>query len=216
MLSSARKLFLLLLVIPHFLFSEKNDSLKVVKIKTTTQYFNSNQFEYADSSTYINNTLDNFQNDISHTTIANSGLPFNDLFYHPMSNSLGFNDFKNNYQNYFYTPQNLKFYTTRVPFTDLFYVTGTKKEQIFKMTFSYNVKKNWNVSFDFSRFRSTGFFDFDQLSTINVQEVVDNFIAVSSNYKSKNNRYLFLTSVIYNNAKNNESGGVTNDSTFEN
>ena len=217
MLSFARKLFLFLLFIPHLLFSINNDSVKIVKKNTTTQFFNSNQFEYADSSAYIDLGLDNFQNYFPKNSIGNSGLPFNDLFYHPFANDIGFNYAKNNYANYFYSPQNLKFYNTRTPYTDLFYVAGTKLEQIFKMTFSYNVKKNWNITADFSRFRSSGFYTFYQLSNTNTsQSVLDNFVAVSSNYKSNNNRYCFLASVIYNNAKNNESGGIKSDTAFQN
>ena len=72
------------------------------------------------------------------------------------------------------------------------------------MTFSYNVKKNWNVTADFNRIRSDGFYP--------RQNTNDNFIAVSSNYKSSNNRYYFLASIIYNSVKNAENGGVLADS----
>jgi hypothetical protein len=120
--------------------------------------------------------------------------------------TFGFNYGRNNYQNYFYTPGNLKFYDTRIPLSDLFYVFGTKQEQYFKLVFSYNLKKNWNVTVDFSRIKSAGFYP---------NLVPDHtFLALSSNYRSLNNRYMLLVSACFNTIKNTENGGLIEDSTF--
>lgn len=201
----SRTLFFLLLFSPLFLFSQHSDSLKGSIKKSTVRYFNQNQFEYGDSSTYLESPLYNFSKYITKNNLGNNGLAFNDLSYSPSITSyIGFNYFKNNYINYFFTPNNFKFYNTRSPYTDLFYVIGSKKEQLFKMKFSYNVKKNWNVTADFSRIRSEGFYQ--------RQNTNHNFIALSSNYKSLNNRYYLLAGVMYNNAKNAENGGIINDS----
>ncbi len=199
---------LLFLSLQHYLFSSTTDSTSNAKKNSTTQFFTANQFEYADSAKYIENTLYNFQSYLPRTHLGNSGLPFNDLCYQPNSSIIGFNYSKNNYANYFYSPANLKFYNTRVPYTDLFYVAGSKHEQVFKMTFSYNVKKNWNVTADFYRIHSDGFY-LRQITN-------DNFIAVSTNYKSDNNRYNLLAGVFYNSAKNTENGGIIYDSAFAN
>ncbi|MCX6297095.1 MAG: hypothetical protein NTX97_13745, partial [Bacteroidetes bacterium] len=48
------------------------------------------------------------------------------------------------------------------------------------------------------------------------QNTNDNFISISSNYRSKNNRYNFLFGFIYNYVQNSENGGISNDSIFEN
>jgi len=152
--------------------------------------------------------LYNFQNYLNRTHLGNNGLAFNSLHFQPTPRETGFNYFINNFENYFYTFKNLRFYNTRTPYTDLFYVMGNKREQLFRMTFSYNIKKNWNVTVDFSRTRSEGFYQ--------RQSTNNNFIAVSSNYKSNNNRYYFITGIFYNNIKNNENGGIVNDSSLEN
>jgi hypothetical protein len=172
MLIPIRKLFLLLLFLPQFLFSTNNDSLKNSRDNTTIKFFNENQFEYVDSVNYIQNTLYNFQNYLHKSHLGNNGLPFNDYHLASSPADLGFNYSKNNFINYFYTPKNLKFYNTQTPYTDLFYVLGSKREQAFKMTFSYNVKKNWNVTVDFQRIRSEGFYL--------RQNTNHNFIALSS------------------------------------
>ena len=209
MLSLVRKLFFLLLFFPQILFSQNNDTLKHLTSNPTASYFTENQFVFDDSATYIQNTLYNFQNYLVKGHLGNNGLPFNDLNFPSSSNPFysGFNYSKNNFINYFFIPKQFKFYNTRTPYTDLFYVIGSKKEQAFKMTFSYNVRKNWNMTADFNRIRSEGFYL--------RQNTNNNFIALSSNYKSLNNRYYLLASVIYNSAKNAESGGIANDSIFQ-
>lgn len=204
MLISLKKIFLCLLVIPQSLFSINNDSLNTLKKTPSTLFYHSSQFEFTDSVNYFDNSLNNFQNYLDRGHLGNSGLPYNSLFLPAISNKPEFTYFRNNYSNYFSSPQNIKFFNTRTPFTDLFYVIGSKKEQIFKMTFSYNVKKNWNVTADFHRIRSEGFYP--------RQNTNDNFLILSSNFKSNNNRYYFLASIIYNNMKNAENGGVLDDS----
>ncbi len=203
-----RNLFLFFFI-PHFLFSQQNNSLRPVVKQSIVTFFNLNQFEYPDSVFYIENTLYNFTKYLGKNNLGNNGLPLNDFIY-PLPNTdyIGFNYSKNSYKNYFFSPQNLKFYNTRTPFTDLFYVIGSKREQLFKMVFSYNVKKNWNVTAHFNRIRSEGFYL--------RQNTNDNFIALSTNYKSLNNRYYLLASIIYNGSKNAENGGIANDTAFLN
>ncbi|MES2592818.1 MAG: putative porin [Bacteroidota bacterium] len=201
-------LLFLIFIFPLHLFSDNNDSVKVLRKNLTTNFFDQSQFECKDSITFIESSLHNFHNYLGKNHLGNNGLPFNDLVFQSSNpiEYVGFNYCKNNFNHYFYTPQKLKFYNTRTPYSDLFYVLGSKLEQAFKMTFSYNVKKNWNVTADFNRIRSQGFYL--------RQNTNHNFIALSSNYKSLNNRYYFLASIIYNNAKNSENGGISNDSIF--
>jgi hypothetical protein len=208
MLIRLKKIFFLLLFLPQFLFSENNDSLKELKITPTILFFSETQFESPDSVQSTDSTLTNFQNYLPKNHLGNSGLAYNDIIFQNSSNTIGFNYSKNNYQNYFFSPNKLKFYNTRTPYTDLFYLTGSKKEQIFKMTFSCNVKKNWNITTQFNRIRSEGFYT--------RQNTNDNFVAVTSNFKSINNKYYFLASFIYNGIKNAENGGMVDDTAVSN
>jgi len=203
-----RKLLLLLLFIPPSLFSQSNDSIHLFSENLTTRFFNENQFEYVDSSNNIQSSLYNFQNYIPKGNLGNYGLPFNDLYFRSGTDPeyVGFNYSKNNYSNYFFFPQKINYFNTHTPYTELFYIVGQKAEQNFKLVFSYNVKKNWNMTVNLNRSRSDGFYL--------RQNTNDNFIAISSNYKSLNKRYYLLTNVIYNNVKNSENGGIANDSVF--
>jgi hypothetical protein len=203
-----RLIFVLFFCIPQFLFSLNTDSLAVGGKKSVTKFFTLSQFENPDSVNYPDNSLHNFQSYLNKNNLGNNGLAYSDWgAYSGLSaTDFGFNYSKNNYQTYFFTPQKLKFYNTRTPFTELFYVIGSKREQLINVTFSYNVRKNWNCTVNFNRVRSDGFY--------NRQNTNDNYIAVSSNYKSLNNRYYLLGSIIYNSAKNAENGGLSKDSAF--
>jgi hypothetical protein len=198
-----RKVIYLLIFSPAILLAQKTDS--TLHTSSTTHYFFENQFG-TDTLYTIDNSLKGFQDYISHNTIGNSGLPIHDQSC-SLNTFPGFNYRKNNYRDYFYDPHTLKFWNTHVPYSDLLYITGSKKEQLFKMTFSYNVKDNWNLTADFSRIRSEGFY--------RSQKTNDNAIALSSNFQSRNNRYWFLTSLMYNKAEHDENGGAAADSLFD-
>ncbi|HEY0029300.1 MAG TPA: putative porin [Bacteroidia bacterium] len=206
--NAAIKFFFLFLISPFILLAGNGDSLELPKKTGKTSFFTENQFGFADSAHFIDESLSGFQNYLGRNHLGNSGLAFNDLLLRDLNGKAEFNYFKNNYLPYFYTPKSLKFYDTHSPYTDLLYVIGSKKEQDFKMTFSYNVKKNWNITADFFRIRSEGFYL--------RQNTNNNFIAFSTNYKSKNNRYYLLGGVMYNFVQNFENGGIADDSVFEN
>jgi len=208
MLILIRKFFFILFFLPFSLSASNGDS-SVVSPPTasTTRYYYQHQFGNIDSSNAIESPLDNFQNYLPFNNLGNAGLAFNDLLYMPGSTqNFGFNYYKNNFSTYFFSPQKIKFYHTRTPYTNLFYVTGTKKEQVVRLTFSYNIKKNLNVTFDFNRIRSDGFHT--------LQNTNNNSVDVSSNFRSLNNRYYLLAAVIYNSAKSKENGGLSADSAY--
>lgn len=202
-----KKLVILFLLFTHCLFANTNDSLRPPNRVFPLKYYTISQFEYSDSVSYIENSLLDFQNYLPLNTLGNVGLPFNDFIY-KTDRPFGFYYQKNYYQHYFYTPFKLNFYNTRIPYTDLFCVFGTKKEQYFNLTFSYNVKKNWNVTANFSRVKSSGFYQ--------GQKTDHTFFALSSNYKTLDNRYMLLASGALNTVKNEENGGMETDSAFFN
>jgi hypothetical protein len=202
-----RSLFFTLIYAPFSVLGQ-NDTLSNYSKPSVTSYFTQNQFEYLDSINKINISLKNFHKYIPKNNLGNTGLVFNDLSYSPLPSTIGFNYYKNNYQNYFFSNQKILFYNTRTPYTDVFYVIGTKREQLFKMIFSYNIKKNWNISVDFLRIRSEGVYL--------RQNTNDNSIDLTTNYKSDNNKYWLIGSIALNSYKNAENGGIQSDSVFEN
>lgn len=208
-MNSANKItFFLFLFLSTSLFPFNNDSLQALKKTTPVKFYTQNQFGYKDSVSYIENTLYKFQEYQNRNNLGNLGLPFNDLIFKSFSKSFGFNFFKNNYSNNFNTFNKLLFYDTHTPYTDMLYVMGSKAEQFFKMNFSYNIKKNWNVTANFTSINSKGFYLH--------QKTEGYFMGLSSSYKSLNNRYYLLAAVLYNKTTNEENGGIEKDSAFEN
>ena len=203
-----REIILFFILLSHFSSSGNGDSLLFRNKKKPTYFFNSSQFGNKDSVNSIDNSLANFQNYFSRYNLGNSGMAFNRPGEQFSSRAIGFHYTRNNFQDYFFTKENLLFYDTKTPYSDLFYIIGSKKEQNFKLTFSYNVKKNWNITANFFRIRSEGFYL--------RQSTNDNFFSLSSVYKSKTNRYNLLVGVLFNYVQNSENGGIADDSVFEN
>lgn len=203
-----RKIIFFFLLSSQFCYSANGDSTRLLKHNSTTHFFTAEQFGNKDSLFSLDNSLTNFQNYLSRYHIGNSGMAVHKIGGQFFLKEPGFHYNSNNYQDYFFTKKNLLFYDTHVPYTDLLYVIGSKKEQDFKLTFSYNIKKNWNVTANFFRIRSEGFYL--------RQSTNDNFLSFSSIYKSKNNRYNLLAGFLFNYVQNLENGGISDDSVFEN
>lgn len=181
------------------------DSLKSIK-KNPVYYFHETGAYSVDSIRLINDELNRFEVYANRLVMGNIGLS-EQILFNKNQNSIGFNYFNNPYLYNYYTKENIKYYHTRIPYSDIFYVAGSKKEQFFKMTFSHNVRKNWNLSIDFKKIRSEGFYL--------RQNVAQTYLAVSTNYKSKNERYFLLGNVVYNAPNHTENGGIKYDSIFE-
>ena len=204
---TVKKLAILFLFFAHALFAHPNDSLKASSKVSPLKYYTMNQFEYKDSFNYPDNSLLDFQNYLPKNTLGNVGLPFNDFIY-KTSRNFGFNYQRNYYSAYFFKPSELYFYNTRIPYTNIFFVFGAKQEQYFKLVFSYNVNKNWNVTANFSRIKSNGFYQ--KLRTDHTS------LFLSTNYRTSDNRYMLLGGGGFNTLKNEENGGMVSDTNFFN
>ncbi|HVA98934.1 MAG TPA: putative porin, partial [Bacteroidia bacterium] len=141
--------------------------------------------------------------------LGNSGLPTVNLFL-PSYSSVedGFiydNDFMDSYR---MTNNSIRYYDTKAPYTELSAVVGAKQEQFFNLLYTQNANKNLNFTLNFNRIRSVG-------SYLN-QSDNDNSLALSSSYKTSNEKYFLTTNIIYNNFQYDENGGITNDSVLAN
>ncbi len=202
-----RRFITFLFLISPICFFGNGEKDTLTKSKNVINYFTSENFQNSDSLSALNTTLYSFQNYYNRFAIGNNGLPINSMiFYRMESNDLDFNYSKNSYSVYFNTPQKNKYYNVRSPYADILYVIGSKREQLFKMVFSYNVNSRLNFTFNFSRLRADGFY--------NRQNLIHNYLSATSHYSSKNNRYSLLFSAIYNGVDVAENGGIIDDSAF--
>ncbi|MBI2270432.1 MAG: putative porin [Bacteroidetes bacterium] len=161
------------------------------------------------STKYIvpDSSLSDIQQYRNRYNLGNIGLATTSLFFPSVQHSLGFNFAQNNFQNFIYQPHKIEYYDTRTPYTELFFMVGSKKELYSKFTHSQNVNKNLNFTANFQRMRSDGFYS--------RQNTNHTDFSVSGNYRSSNKRYILISNIINNSLKNAENGGISSDSVFE-
>ncbi|MBL4706855.1 MAG: hypothetical protein JKY48_00250 [Flavobacteriales bacterium] len=104
------------------------------------------------------------------------------------------------YQMYLFQKDSLKYYKMSRPFTQLSYVTGAEEEQQFQVLHSQNLGEGMNLSFEYQRITSKGFY-IRQLS---------NHTQFNStiNLKSRNQRFFSRAYFLINNFESQENGGV--------
>ncbi len=158
--------------------------------------------------TVPDSSLDNIQRYRNRYNLGNSGLAVTNLYFPSAQSALGFNYAPNNFESYLFRPQNIQYFNTRTPYTELFFLVGAKNELYSNFIHSQNVTKNLNFTAKFQRIRSDGFY--------NRQNTNHTDFSISSNYVSPDKRYLLLSSGIINSLNNAENGGITSDPDFEN
>ncbi|WP_239495069.1 putative porin [Pedobacter yulinensis] len=137
--------------------------------------------------------------------LGNLGLAATPLLFEPRKN-IGFDPGFHSLDWYRVTPEDVTYYVARTPFTRLYYVSGGLKEQVFQVTHSQNVTKNWNVGATYDRIGANGFYAKQRGDHLNA--------TVFSWYRSPNKRYNVWVNAIFNTLKAAENGSTRNDSIF--
>ena len=169
--------------------------------------------EYAafQDSVTLDTLLDNFQNyhpvfinSLTSSYLGNYGTPgLNNDFFDRKSN-VDFFFFKSR-EAYLLTPENLKYYNTRTPYTRLDFGQSenkaVKNETRFNVFHSQNVNPYLNFTLRMNMAKSAGQY--------NAQESKNSFITLYSSYTREN--LSIYSGFIANAVKNNENGGLTDD-----
>lgn len=137
--------------------------------------------------------------------LGSLGLPTRDLLFEPVK-QVGFDVGLHYLDPYMINPQDIQYYRARVPYTDLYLVTGGRTEQVFKAAHTQNINPNLNVGFNINFNGSAGYYNRENISDLTAD--------VFSWYESKGKRYNLLANAFFNNIKAPESGGILNDSIF--
>lgn len=166
-----------------------------------------------DSLQIFNTSLNRFQdyNPITKLStykyLGNLGLAHQKLIlsqFSPIGIDIGIHSF----DIYGFNAKGIRYFDTKSPFTELFYVNGSKNEQLFGVLHTQNISKNFNVGVEYRRLGSEGFYTRQKSSHSN--------FSFFTWYKSKNGRYSLIANAIWNNLQAEENGGISNDSLFEN
>lgn len=123
-------------------------------------------------------------------------------------NSLGYSHGYHTLDNYFLNIDSVKYYDTKTPFTSAEYDFGIGDESFVKLTHAQNIRPNWNVTVDYQRPSSKGFYNHQKSG-------IHNF-SLSQWYQSPQKRYNLLSAYVFNQSKIQENGGVAVDDIFTN
>jgi hypothetical protein len=121
---------------------------------------------------------------------------------HSPSFDVGFHQF----DVYWLTSDEVRFYDSKRPFTVVSYQQGAKAEIVAGLSHTQNITPQWSAGMDFKRMRMDGYYQ-RQLSRIS------NF-DVFTRYASKNGLYNLNIAYILNSVKVNENGGVEDAAIF--
>jgi hypothetical protein len=143
-------------------------------------------------------------------SLGNLGLSERSLLFEP-SQTIGFDAGLHALDAYMLNPQDINYYRARVPYTDLSFVTGGLKEQLFRALHTQNINHQLNIGFNLNFIGSQGFYSNNGVLLQNVSDVNAGAFAW---YESKNKRYNLLGNLIYNNLKAPETGSILNDSVY--
>ncbi len=142
------------------------------------------------------------RNSFASVTLGNIGLAEKKLYlYNPYPYSFRFRT--DPYDAYYYHPQDIRFYDTKTPYTDLFFSQTGKKEQVIRISHSRSFKKYFNAGIDVQKIKSEGFYK--------RQEIDFGSADLHMRFRSRSGRYQAATAYLRNKAVVQENGGVDFD-----
>jgi Putative porin len=168
-----------------------DDMLNFKPIDTTLFYFH--QFNAARSQPF------------QQIYLGNLGAPaYNPWF--TFDRTLGFDYGRHDRDIYLTDINEVQYYRCNVPFTNVYYVAGSQGEQVFHVTHTRNVGRDFNIAIDFKKQLSEGYF---QHSANDYADVV-----LSGWYSTKNQQYSIYFAGIRGKMESDINGGISNDSAF--
>ena len=198
-----------------------DDSTKVIYGPRTTLYrLEKDLIANQDSTLYRVDTLltdlHRWQYDAAswhtYTDLGNLGTAMRPIFLEPRREigiQLGFRA----YERYAIQPEDVRYYDTKSPHTDMTFVMGGRGQNILRFGFTQNINPRLNMGFKVQRFTSTK--QYGTFSTINSEALLaQNWTFLyHSSYFSKNQKYSLLAHFRHLNHEVREQGGVLPDST---
>lgn len=106
------------------------------------------------------------------------------------------------YNKYLHTK---KYYQTQRPYTLLGYGSSLNKDYQIKIIHTQNIKPRWNVAFLYDLVSRDGLYT--------NSEVTNHILDITTNYYSKDARYQIQADISFNRLRQQENGGVQNDTT---
>jgi hypothetical protein len=141
------------------------------------------------------------------STLSNIGLAHNNMVFETKI-STGYNMNLNSFNKYVISNEKVKYYKLYIPQSKISYVMGSKKEQNLNVTLNREVIKNLIIGFNYTLNSSPG--PYKRSNTNNSR------VFFTGQYYTPNMRYGVLANYRNSRIRVEESGGIINDSIFEN
>ena len=141
-----------------------------------------------------------------YASLGNPGLAHIDMTYKPYLKS-GFDYGIHSFDKYIFHNDSINYYWVGRPYTQLYYIMGSTKEQNLHVDHSQNVASWFNIGVRFRYIYSPGYYK--------NQEADDKNFVLKTRFQTRNYRYMVLANYIHNKIQVEENGGIKYDSVFE-
>lgn len=143
----------------------------------------------------------------THVYLGNVGTASHSLLFAPMLKSgwdAGFHAF----DVYKLKPEDVRFYNTTRPYTELGYMLGSQTQQMIELTHTQNIKPYWNFGLRYRLINTPGFFQ--------NQKANHNNYLLNSWYQSPKKRYNNYFMLVGNSLQAGENGGISDTVSLKN
>ena len=170
-------------------------------------------FRYLDSTRNykLDSSIDDFSRRFpvpaTNIHLGNTGTASRSLLFSPNFNT-GFDPGFHVFDVYKWKPEQVRFFTTTRPYSEINYLLGSRAEQVIELTHTQNINPNWNFSFQYRLVNSPGFFK--------NQKTNHNNYLLTSRFQSKNKRYSNYFLLLGNKLQASENGGIQDTADFLN
>lgn len=185
----------------------KADSLRVSYFIGSIDSLKSEAFHPIDTSILRFHQYDplKFGNQF-YSTLSNIGLVHKNFVYTPHFTT-GYNLNSLMFDKYMYFNSEVEYYQQVIPYTDLRYTMGPKKEHNFYLIFSRELFRGFSIGIDLGIIQSPGEYTNSKSD--------DNKVFITGQYYTRNKRYGVIANYLRDKIEVQENGGITNDSIFE-
>lgn len=142
---------------------------------------------------------------VDYTNLGNMGSAARSLYFQPRMQA-GWDPGFHAFDVYKYKFNEVRWYQTTRPYSELGYLIGSRSEQMIHLLHTQNINSNWNAAFQYSLINSPGFFK--------NQNVAHNRYQFNSHYHSPNRRYNLYFLILANTMQANENGGILTDQDY--
>ncbi|HOY30992.1 MAG TPA: hypothetical protein PKW80_03845 [Bacteroidales bacterium] len=212
-------IYAVLTILPFFAISQSSDTLLTRKDSIKVVSFSINKIDTTaapqNSAAPIDTSIFGFQNYdplstsyVFNANLGNVGLASADMMFET-SPACGFSYGLKSFDAYrFNTSQHINYFSL-LPYTNLFWTLGMKREQTFRVTHYHHVHNQVFMGVDYRIVNSPGRDNFRQKTN-------DHALSLFTWYATRNKRYGVFVNYIFNRIKAQENGGVTDDTAYIN